>query len=91
MTLLEVSALTKRFGGLVANEDVSFTVDAGEIVGLIGPNGAGKTTLFNSLAGFFAPTSGTTRLGSLPLGHRTDKRPVEQGEDRSLPLPFPRP
>ena len=62
MTLLEVSALTKRFGGLVANEDVSFTVDAGEIVGLIGPNGAGKTTLFNSLAGFFAPTSGTIRL-----------------------------
>ncbi len=62
MTLLEVKALTKRFGGLVANEDVSFEVGAGEIVGLIGPNGAGKTTVFNSLAGFFAPTSGTIQL-----------------------------
>jgi branched-chain amino acid transport system ATP-binding protein len=60
--LLEVVGLTKRFGGLVANEEVSFSVAAGEIVGLIGPNGAGKTTVFNSLAGFFAPTSGTIRL-----------------------------
>jgi branched-chain amino acid transport system ATP-binding protein len=60
--LLEVERLTKRFGGLVANQDVSFTLRAGEILGLIGPNGAGKTTVFNSLAGFFPPTSGEIRL-----------------------------
>ena len=59
---LEVRGLTKRFGGLVANEDVSFTLAADEILGLIGPNGAGKTTLFNALAGFFRPTSGTIVL-----------------------------
>jgi branched-chain amino acid transport system ATP-binding protein len=46
----------------VANEDISFSIAAGQIIGLIGPNGAGKTTLFNSLAGFFPPTSGAIRL-----------------------------
>jgi branched-chain amino acid transport system ATP-binding protein len=60
--LLEVERLTKRFGGLVANQDVTFTVGEGEVVGLIGPNGAGKTTLFNALAGYFAPTSGRIRF-----------------------------
>jgi branched-chain amino acid transport system ATP-binding protein len=60
--LLAVERLTKRFGGLTANEDVDFTIREGEIVGLIGPNGAGKTTVFNSLAGFFAPTAGSIRL-----------------------------
>jgi branched-chain amino acid transport system ATP-binding protein len=57
-SLLRVEHLTKRFGGLVANDDVSFDVKAGQIVGLIGPNGAGKTTLFNSVAGYYAPSSG---------------------------------
>ena len=65
--LLEVKGLTKRFGGLVANEDVSFSLAAGEILGLIGPNGAGKTTLFNSLAGFFPPTHGTITFQGQPI------------------------
>ncbi|HEU4381958.1 MAG TPA: ABC transporter ATP-binding protein [Anaeromyxobacteraceae bacterium] len=65
--LLRVDRLTKRFGGLVANEEVSFEVGAGEIVGLIGPNGAGKTTVFNSLAGFFAPTSGAILLDGVAI------------------------
>ncbi|MBC7610634.1 MAG: ABC transporter ATP-binding protein [Polaromonas sp.] len=63
MKLLEVNQVSKRFGGLTANQDVSFTVDAGQVVGLIGPNGAGKTTMFNCVAGFFAPTSGSIMLG----------------------------
>ncbi len=62
MNLLDVSHVSKRFGGLTANEDVSFTVDKGQIVGLIGPNGAGKTTLFNCVAGYFPPSSGTIML-----------------------------
>ena len=65
--LLEVRGLTKRFGGLTANEDVGFTLREGEIMGLIGPNGAGKTTVFNSLAGFFPPTSGTILLDGAPI------------------------
>jgi len=55
---LEVSHLTKDFGGLVANADVSFNIEEGEIIGLIGPNGAGKTTLFNCIVGYHAPDSG---------------------------------
>ncbi|HHX27880.1 MAG: ABC transporter ATP-binding protein [Bacillota bacterium] len=58
MALLEVTNLTKRFGGLVANDDVTMSVNEGEIVGLIGPNGAGKTTLFNSIAGVYNPEQG---------------------------------
>ena len=55
--LLDVSGLTRRFGGLVAVSDVTFQVTAGEIAGLIGPNGAGKTTLFNMLAGSMTPSA----------------------------------
>jgi branched-chain amino acid transport system ATP-binding protein len=58
MALLEVHNLTMRFGSLVANSDVSFTVEEGTIVGLLGPNGAGKTTLFNCVAGLYRPSSG---------------------------------
>ncbi len=60
--LLEVSGLGKRFGGLQAVRDVSFSLAPGEITGILGPNGAGKTTLFNLLTGFIAPDSGSVRL-----------------------------
>jgi branched-chain amino acid transport system ATP-binding protein len=56
--LLEVRDVTRRFGGLVANADVSLAVRSGELLGLIGPNGAGKSTLFNLIAGAFPPTAG---------------------------------
>jgi branched-chain amino acid transport system ATP-binding protein len=58
MPLLEVVNLTKNFGGLMANADISFTTEKGELIGLIGPNGAGKTTLFNCLAGLHPVTAG---------------------------------
>ena len=57
--LLAVHGLTKRFGGLVAVDNVSFDVNPGEVFALIGPNGAGKTTLFNCVTGFYAPSLGT--------------------------------
>ena len=57
--ILEVQNVTKAFGGLLAVDDVSFTMHEGEILGLIGPNGAGKTTLFNVINGVYKPTKGT--------------------------------
>ena len=64
--LLSLSGITKRFGGVVANRDVTFDVHAGELVGLIGPNGAGKSTLFEIITGFHSPNAGEIRLD----GHR---------------------
>jgi len=58
MALLEVRNVNKQFGGLLALNEVSFAVEAGEIRGLIGPNGAGKSTMFKTIAGFYTPTSG---------------------------------
>jgi len=58
--MIEVSHLTRRFGSLVAVDDVSFTLDAGEVVGFLGPNGAGKTTTMRMLAGYLAATSAET-------------------------------
>ena len=59
MKILEVSNLTKTFGGLTAVNDVTFSIEAGEISAIIGPNGAGKTTLFNLISGFLEPTEGS--------------------------------
>lgn len=59
MTLLQIQNVTKRFGGLVAVDNVSFEIAEGETLGLIGPNGAGKTTLFNSISGTYVPEEGT--------------------------------
>jgi branched-chain amino acid transport system ATP-binding protein len=60
--LLEVENVTKRFGGIVALDGVSFTADPGEIVGLIGPNGAGKTTAFNVITRLYTPDDGEVRF-----------------------------
>lgn len=58
MALLETISVTKDFGGLRANDDISFSLDKGQLLGLIGPNGAGKTTLFNCISGLYPITSG---------------------------------
>ncbi len=79
-TILEVENLTLRFGGLTALDDVSFTIEEGEILGLIGPNGAGKTTCFNAVTGVYRPTSGAIRFrGSSIVGmkkHQITKRGI---------------
>ncbi|MGE7413629.1 ABC transporter ATP-binding protein [Methylobacterium tarhaniae] len=62
MTLLAVEGLTKRFGGVAAAKDVSFTLQAGEMLAIIGPNGAGKSTTFNMVGGQLKPDSGTIAL-----------------------------
>jgi branched-chain amino acid transport system ATP-binding protein len=58
MAILEIKRVSKFFGGLAANSDVSFEVERGMIMGLIGPNGAGKTTLFNCITGYYPPSRG---------------------------------
>jgi len=84
---LEVKNLTKRFGGLVAVNDVSFKVSRGEIVGIIGPNGSGKTTLFNLISGILKPDDGTIIFN----GSRIDRLPPHEvfrrGIVRSFQIP----
>jgi branched-chain amino acid transport system ATP-binding protein len=70
--LVEVTKLRKEFGGLVATNDVDFTIPRKSIVSLIGPNGAGKTTFFNQLTGVYKPTSGTILFDGVDV---TDKPP----------------
>ena len=82
--ILEVRGLTKRYGGVVAVNDVNFTVPAGRIMGLIGPNGAGKTTCFNMISGAIAPTSGTVSF----LGEEIQGRKPHVGAVRGLTRTF---
>ena len=67
MSLLEVSGLTKSFGGLTAVSELKFDIQPGELLSIIGPNGAGKTTLFNLLTGFYKPTSGTITFSGINI------------------------
>jgi ABC-2 type transport system ATP-binding protein len=73
MTVLSVAGIRKFYNHLVAVDEVSFAVSAGEIVGLLGPNGAGKTTTINMILGVLAPTAGTIRIGTYDLvSHRCE-------------------
>lgn len=74
MDILEVSNLTKTFGGLTANSDISINVQKGSITAVIGPNGAGKTTFFNMITGVYQPTSGEVKLeGKSVVGLKPDE------------------
>jgi branched-chain amino acid transport system ATP-binding protein len=84
MSLLELHSVSKRFGGLLANQDVSFTVEAGHIVGLIGPNGAGKTTAFNCVAGYYTPTSGRIDLDGRPISGLSPEACARAGVGRTF-------
>ncbi len=82
--LLEVSALSKRFGGVQAVKDVSFRVEKGTIKAVIGPNGAGKTTLFNLVSGFLAPDVGSITFRSEPIHGMPPHRVAALGLSRTF-------
>jgi branched-chain amino acid transport system ATP-binding protein len=84
--LLRVQHVSKRFGGLVATDDVSFVVGRGEIVGLIGPNGAGKTTLFNCIAGYFAPSAGEIHLAGVSIAGKSPEACARLGVARTFQI-----
>jgi len=86
MDLLEIKGLTKHFGGLSANSDVSFNVSPGEIIGLIGPNGAGKTTLFNCIMGVFLINGGTVCFEGKEIHHLPTYEICKRGIARTFQL-----
>ena len=87
MALLAVERLTRRFGGLMALDEVTVSVERGDTVGLIGPNGAGKTTLFNCITGLLRPSAGDIRFGADAPAALTRMAPhaiVERGIARTF-------
>jgi branched-chain amino acid transport system ATP-binding protein len=84
MALLEVSDLSKTFGGVLAVQNVSFSVDAGIVYSVIGPNGAGKTTLFNLITGVYKPNSGEIRLDGEPVTGRAPHELARKGVARTF-------
>jgi branched-chain amino acid transport system ATP-binding protein len=89
--LLQVVDVTRRFGGAVATDRVSFTVAGGAITGLIGPNGAGKTTMFNLIAGSLRPSAGRILLNGIAIEREPAQRRLARGLGRTfqIPRPFP--
>ena len=87
--MLEVSGLTKRFGGFAAVSNVSFRLAEGEILGLIGPNGSGKSTTFNVVAGLYAPTSGSVRFRAEEIGALPPAAVCHRGIARTFQIPRP--
>jgi branched-chain amino acid transport system ATP-binding protein len=87
--VLEVSGLTKRFGGFAAIENVSFRLEEGEILGLIGPNGSGKSTTFNVIAGLYAPTGGSVRFRGEEIGGLAPAEICHRGIARTFQIPRP--
>jgi len=84
--LIEVSGVSKRFGGLLALNDCSLSLSAGEITGLIGPNGAGKTTLLNAVTGLVRPDSGTVSMDGISVTGMSAHRLAAMGLARTFQL-----
>ena len=84
MAIVEVDSVSKNFGGIRAVSDLSFRVNAGEIVGLIGPNGSGKSTTVNLLSGAHAVTSGTIRVLGRDVTKLTEDQRVAEGVARTF-------
>jgi branched-chain amino acid transport system ATP-binding protein len=87
--MLAVDGLTKRFGGFVAVNQVSFAVREGEILGLIGPNGSGKSTTFNLIAGTLRPSAGSVRFAGAEIAGLPAHAICRQGIGRTFQIPRP--
>jgi len=87
--LLRVDNLSRRFGSLWALNDVSFSVERGELLGLIGPNGAGKSTLYNLIAGALSPTRGEIVFDGQPVTHMKSYQIARIGIARTFQIPKP--
>jgi branched-chain amino acid transport system ATP-binding protein len=86
MTLLQVSGASKRFGNLTAIDDVSLSIEPGELRAIIGPNGAGKTTFFNLVSGLFAPTTGTIVFDGRDVTALSPEQRVARGMARTFQI-----
>ena len=84
MRLLNVTNLTKTFGGLVAINNINFSMEPGQIVSVIGPNGAGKTTFFNMISGYYVPDSGTIMFDGKNLTKLSPERVAQKGIARTF-------
>ena len=84
--ILALSGVSKRFGGLTAVNDLSFSLNAGEVVGLLGPNGSGKTTVMNMISGFLAPSGGAIALRGEPIAGLPPHRIAPKGVARTFQL-----
>jgi len=87
--ILNVSKLTKRFGGFYALDGLSFHVASGEILGLVGPNGSGKTTAINVISGLYAPDGGEIVLDGALIGAVASHKLVHRGVNRTFQIPKP--
>ncbi len=87
--LLTVDGLVKRFGGFRALDVLSFSVGAGEILGLVGPNGSGKTTCINVISGLYRPDGGAIYFEGRPIGGLPSHRLVHAGINRTFQIPRP--
>ncbi|MBV8622167.1 MAG: high-affinity branched-chain amino acid ABC transporter ATP-binding protein LivG [Herbaspirillum sp.] len=83
-TMLDVSSLSMRFGGLLAVDGVSLSVKEREVFAIIGPNGAGKTTVFNCISGFYQPTSGEIALDGVSIARQPSHQVAQQGLVRTF-------
>ena len=84
--LLIIDNITKRLGGLLANQNISFSIDEGEIIGLIGPNGAGKSTLFNCISCYYNSNSGKILFNGTDISRKTPEAICQMGIGRTFQL-----
>jgi len=89
LALLEVRNVTKKFGSLIANYDISFNIEEGQIIGLIGPNGAGKTTLFNCISGLYKANEGKVLFEGIDITEFPPYRVAKLGAVRTFQIVHP--
>jgi branched-chain amino acid transport system ATP-binding protein len=87
--ILSINKVSKRFGGLLAVNDISFSLTDGQIMGVMGPNGAGKTTLVNIICGFYKPESGTIKFKGRDITHLPAHKVCHYGIARTYQIPQP--